>query len=130
MKKIAGMLRLDLAQYRELEAFAQFGSDLDAATQRQLARGERIVEMLKQGQYVPLPVEKQVLIIFAATHKEGFVMGLAPSLLGRFEEELFDFFEARHPDLIARIRDENGISEDLEKALVSAIRDFMGVFKA
>ncbi len=130
MKKIAGMLRLDLAQYRELEAFAQFGSDLDAATQKQLARGVRLVEVLKQGQYVPQPVEKQVLIIFVATHKEGFVMELEPSALVRFEQELFEFFDARHPELLARIRDEKKIVEDLEKAIVAAIKDFMGIFKS
>ncbi len=97
MKKVAGKLRLELAQYRELAAFAQFGSDLDKATQQQLARGARMTELLKQGQYVPLKVEKQVLIIFAGTN--GYVDNLPVESLGRYERELYAFVDARHADL-------------------------------
>ena len=97
MKKVAGKLRLELAQYRELAAFAQFGSDLDKATQQQLARGARMTELLKQGQYQPLSVEKQVLILFSVTN--GFADALPIESLGRYEQELYAFVEARHPEL-------------------------------
>ena len=93
MKAVAGKLRLELAQYRELAAFAQFGSDLDKATQQQLARGARLTELLKQGQYVPLPVEKQILILFAVTN--GFVDDLPIDSLGRYERDLYAL--RRHP---------------------------------
>ncbi|HEY7372705.1 MAG TPA: F0F1 ATP synthase subunit alpha [Polyangia bacterium] len=94
MKAVAGKLRLELAQYRELAAFAQFGSDLDKATQQQLARGARMTELLKQGQYVPLPVEKQILILFAVTN--GFVDNLPIDSLGRYERDLYAFVDSRH----------------------------------
>jgi F-type H+-transporting ATPase subunit alpha len=97
MKKVAGKLRLELAQYRELAAFAQFGSDLDKATQQQLARGARMTEVLKQVQYQPLPVAKQVLILFSVTN--GFVDALAIDSLARYERELYAFVDARHPEL-------------------------------
>jgi F-type H+/Na+-transporting ATPase subunit alpha len=98
MKKIAGKLRLELAQYRALAAFAQFGSDLDKATQQQLARGARITELLKQGQYVPMPVEKQVLILFAATN--GFVDALPVEALGRYEQELYAWVDKHQADVM------------------------------
>src|SRR5512144_1530117 len=101
MKAVAGKLRLELAQYRELAAFAQFGSDLDKATQQQLARGARMTELLKQGQYVPLPVEKQILILFAVTN--GFVDNLPIDVLGRYEKELYAFVDSRHGGLFAEI---------------------------
>jgi F-type H+-transporting ATPase subunit alpha len=101
MKKVAGKLRLELAQYRALAAFAQFGSDLDKATQQQLARGARITELLKQGQYVPLPVEKQVLILFAATN--GFVDSYPVESLGRYEKELYDFVDSKKADVMNEI---------------------------
>src|SRR5512144_1061702 len=101
MKAVAGKLRLELAQYRELAAFAQFGSDLDKATQQQLARGARMTELLKQGQYQPLPVEKQVLILFAVTN--GFVDNLPIDVLGRYEKELYAFVDSRHGGLFAEI---------------------------
>jgi F-type H+-transporting ATPase subunit alpha len=97
MRKVAGKLRLELAQYRALAAFAQFGADLDKATQQQLARGSRMTEMLKQGLHVPLSAEKQVLIIFAGT--SGFVDNLPLDALGRFERELYAFVDGRHPEL-------------------------------
>src|SRR5262245_19332505 len=101
MKAVAGKLRLELAQYRELAAFAQFGSDLDKATQQQLARGARMTELLKQGQYVPLPVEKQILILFAVTN--GFADALPVDALGRYERDLYAFVESRHAGLFAEI---------------------------
>ena len=102
MKKVAGMLRLELAQYRALAAFAQFGSDLDKATQQQLARGSRMTELLKQRQYAPLPVEKQVLILFAGAN--GFVDTLPLTALDRYEKEMYAFVEAKHPELLADLR--------------------------
>jgi F-type H+-transporting ATPase subunit alpha len=102
MKSVAGKLRLDLAQYRELAAFAQFGSDLDKATQQQLARGARMTEVLKQDQYQPLPVEKQVLILFSVTN--GFADSLPVESLRRYERELYAFAEARHPELLGELR--------------------------
>ena len=104
MKKVAGKLRLELAQYREMAAFAQFGSDLDKATQQQLARGARMTELLKQGQYQPLPVEKQVLILYAGTN--GFVDACPIEALGRYERELFAFVDARHPRAVDGARDQ------------------------
>ena len=102
MKAVAGKLRLELAQYRELAAFAQFGSDLDKATQQQLARGARMTEVLKQGQYQPLPVEKQVLILFAVT--SGFADALPIDSLQRYERELYAFVSARHKELWDEMR--------------------------
>ncbi|HXI09727.1 MAG TPA: F0F1 ATP synthase subunit alpha, partial [Thermodesulfobacteriota bacterium] len=107
MKSVAGTLRLELAQYRELAAFAQFGSDLDPATQKQLNRGQRLVEILKQGQYKPLPVEKQVLIIYAATN--GYVDSYPVSSLKKYEEELYAFFDTRHPEVINEIKTKKAI---------------------
>ncbi len=129
MKKVAGMLRLELAQYRELAAFAQFATDLDKATRRQLDKGARLVELLKQPQYRPLPVEKQVLIIFCGTAEEGFLMEYPVSAMGRFEAELFEFMDSKHPDLLAEIREKKDISDDLRKRLVAAIQEFKGFFK-
>src|SRR5262249_21123054 len=99
MKALAGTMRLDLAQYREMAAFAQFASDLDAKTRAQLERGARLVEVLKQGQYVPLDVAKQILIIFAAT--QGYVDEYPVSVLARYEQELYKYIEAKHPTLYA-----------------------------
>jgi F-type H+-transporting ATPase subunit alpha len=101
MKKVAGKLRLELAQYRALAAFAQFGSDLDKATQQQLARGARITELLKQGQYVPLPVEKQILVLFAATN--GFIDTLPVEVLGRYERELYAFADSQKRDFMKEL---------------------------
>ncbi len=108
MKKVAGTLRLDLAQYREMAAFAQFASDLDAATRAQLERGQRLTELLKQGQYVPLPVEKQVVIIYAGTN--GFVDKLPVDSLDEYEEELYRYIDEKHPDLWTEIREKREIS--------------------
>jgi F-type H+-transporting ATPase subunit alpha len=126
MRQVAGTLRLDLAQYRELAAFAQFGSDLDAATQRQLARGSRMVEVLKQKQYEPLPVEKQVLIIYAATN--GFLDDLPESAISHFEHELFAYVEGKHHSLLKDIASQRELSDDLKRRIASAIEEFKQVF--
>ncbi len=128
MKQVAGTLRLDLAQYREMQAFAQFASDLDAATQRQLANGERMTEILKQKQYSPLPVEKQVLIIYAGTN--GYVQSLSTDLISRYEEELFEFVEARHPDVLASIRTAKKIDDKNEPGIKAALEAFTAQFQA
>ena len=129
MKKVAGTLRLELAQFREMEAFAQFASDLDPATQRQLARGSRLVEILKQPQYKPLPAEKQVLIIFAATAKEGFIVDYPLDALARYEQELYEFFDIQHKGLLDEIRTTGKIEDDLRDKLVKALTDFKSVFR-
>jgi F-type H+/Na+-transporting ATPase subunit alpha len=128
MKQVAGTLRLDLAQYREMAAFAQFGSDLDQATQRQLSRGSRLVELLKQGQYEPLPVEKQILVIFAGTN--GFVDELPVTALKKYEQELYSFVESKHPDIFADILKKRELDNDLRSKLTKALEEFKGIFKA
>jgi F-type H+-transporting ATPase subunit alpha len=128
MKQVAGTLRLSLAQYREMAAFAQFGSDLDKATQMQLARGERLVEILKQAQYQPLPVEKQVLIIFAANN--GFLDEYPVASLKRYETEMNSFFDTRKSDIIAEIRDKKAIDDDLKAKIIAALNEFKKEFTA
>ncbi len=128
MKQVAGSLRLDLAQYREMAAFAQFGSDLDKATQAQLARGSRLVEILKQPQYRPLPVEKQILIIFAGTG--GFLEIYPESALQRYEEELLKFVEGQHADVLKEIKEKRTIDAGLEKKIKDILEAFKGKFKA
>jgi len=128
MKSVAGTLRLELAQYRELAAFAQFGSDLDPATQKQLNRGGKLVEILKQGQYKPLPVEKQVLVVYAATN--GYVDSYPNSALKRYEDELIAFMESRHPEIIEEIRTKKAIDNDLKARLNKALEDLKGLFVA
>jgi F-type H+-transporting ATPase subunit alpha len=127
MKQVAGSLRLDLAQYREMAAFAQFGSDLDKATQAQLTRGSRLVEILKQPQYKPLPVEKQILVIFAGT--SGALDQYPESALQRYEAELFAFVEGRYPDVLATVREKRTIAPDLEKKVKDILEEFKGKFK-
>jgi len=128
MKQVAGTLRLELAQYREMAAFAQFGSDLDQATQRQLNRGSRLVELLKQGQYQPLPVEKQILIIFAGTN--GFVDELPLTALKKYEQELYSFVESRHPDVLAEVLKKRELDGDLRAKITKTLEEFKGVFKS
>jgi F-type H+-transporting ATPase subunit alpha len=128
MKQVAGTLRLELAQYREMAAFAQFGSDLDAATQKQLNRGARLVELLKQGQYQPLAVEQQVVIIYAGTN--GYVDDLPVAALKRYEQELFAFISSRHPDVFADILQKRELDGDLRGKLNKVLEEFKGVFKA
>ena len=128
MKSVAGTLRLDLAQYRELEAFAKFGSDLDKATLSQLTRGERMVEILKQNQYVPMDVEKQIAIIFAAS--KGQLDDLDIKEISDFETGLLEYLDANASDSLASIVNEGTISEDTGEKLEKAISDFKVGFKA
>ncbi|MFA6467741.1 MAG: F0F1 ATP synthase subunit alpha [Bacteroidota bacterium] len=128
MKKVAGRLRLELAQYRELEAFAKFGSDLDKATQQQLRRGARLVELLKQGQYVPLPVEKQVVMIYLGTN--GFLDELPVDKIQQFEKEYLQMFELKHKDLLAAIAEKKDLTDDIAKQIQSITKNFMTTFKA
>src|SRR3954465_594017 len=125
MKKIAGKLRLELAQYRALAAFAQFGSDLDKATQQQLARGARMGELLKQGQYQPLAVERQVLILFAVTN--GFVDTLPIDSLGRYERDLYAFVDARHPELWAELKAKGNNGKAWDE-LTASMKTVLGAF--
>ncbi|MBE5889584.1 MAG: F0F1 ATP synthase subunit alpha [Lachnospiraceae bacterium] len=127
MKKIAAPIRVELAQYRELAAFAQFGSELDAATTEQLAQGARIREMLKQPQYKPMPVEKQVVIIYAATKK--YLLDVPVEDILRFESELFDFVETKYPEILESIKTKKEIDEATEEALVKAIEECKASFK-
>ena len=126
MKKVAGTLRLDLAQYRELEAFAKFGSDLDKSTLEQLTRGERMVEILKQNQYVPMAVEKQVAIIFAAS--KGYLDDIDVEKVADFEAGLFEYLDANASDQLKAIKDEGTISDENSDALDKAISDFKNSF--
>jgi F-type H+-transporting ATPase subunit alpha len=126
MRAVAGTLRLDLAQYRELAAFAQFGSDLDKATQNQLARGERLVEILKQGQYKPMPVERQVVTVYAAT--QGLCDDIPTKQLQRFEHELSDFLDRKYPQIFSEISSKKVLSDDLKKTMTDAVKDFKTVF--
>ncbi|MDP6033369.1 MAG: F0F1 ATP synthase subunit alpha [Candidatus Marinimicrobia bacterium] len=128
MKKVAGTLRLDLAQYRELEAFAKFGSDLDKNTQAQLTRGERMVEILKQGQYAPVNVEKQVAVIFAAS--KGYIDGVDVDKVAEYESGLFDYLEANRGDDLKELAAEGVISDEMEKRLENSIGDFTKGFTA
>jgi F-type H+/Na+-transporting ATPase subunit alpha len=122
MRQVAGTLRLDLAQYRELAAFAQFGSDLDKTSQAQLNRGKRLVEVLKQGQYQPLPVEKQVLIVYAGTN--GFLDDIEIPRIRAFEAELYKFVENAHPGLLAKIREKKILDDALKGEIGTALKEF------
>ncbi|MFQ5802500.1 MAG: F0F1 ATP synthase subunit alpha [Candidatus Methylomirabilales bacterium] len=128
MRQVAGRLRLDLAQYRELAAFAQFGSELDKATQAQLSRGERMVEILKQDQFVPLPVERQILIIFAGVN--GYVDDLPVEAIRSFEQGLSRFVEASYLEVYKELNEKKVISEDLRQKMEHAVREYMEEFKA
>src|SRR5881296_3172972 len=128
MRQVAGRLRLDLAQYREMAAFAQFGSDLDQATQRQLNRGSRLVELLKQGQYEPLPVEKQVVIIFAGTN--GLLDDVPVDAVREFETFFHGWLERKQPQILAEIRDKREISDALRETLTKAVNDAKAEFMA
>jgi F-type H+/Na+-transporting ATPase subunit alpha len=128
MKQVAGTLRLDLAQYRELAAFAQFGSDLDKATLAQLNRGQRMVELLKQDQYSPLPVEQQILVIFAGTN--GFVDEVPVEAVKKFEQELLRFAVSKHQALLGDIKSKKQIDDDLKARIKSAIEEFKKTFTA
>jgi F-type H+-transporting ATPase subunit alpha len=127
MKQVAGTLKLELAQFRELEAFAAFASDLDKATQAQLARGRRLVEMLKQAQYSPYPVEKQVAMIFAATN--GFVDHISEGDVRRFEKELMEFLDTKYNKILSAIRDKKQLDDEIRRDLKSALEEFKAAFR-
>jgi len=127
MKQVAGTLRLDLAQFRELEAFAAFGSDLDAATQKQLTRGERLVEILNQPQYQPLSLEKQVSILFAGT--KGFLDKYPVNVLAKYEAGLYTFLEERYPQILSEIKEKKEISEELDADMKKALSAYDEEFK-
>ena len=126
MKQVAGRIKLDLAQYREMAAFSQFASDLDAATQRLLARGSRLTELLKQPQFAPMPVEEQVVSIFAGTR--GYLDRIEVGGVTRFETALLGELRANHPELLDAIRAEKEVSAEVEKHLVGFLDDFVKTF--
>ena len=128
MKSVAGTLRLDLAQYRELEAFAKFGSDLDKNTQAQLTRGERMVEILKQGQYVPMKVENQVAVIFAVS--KGYLDDIPVEKVSEYESGLLDYLEANNKKDLESLVAEGNISDEMSKSLEKSISDFTKGFSA
>ncbi len=128
MKQVAGSLKLDLAQYRELAAFTQFGSDLDEATKRQLNRGEKMVELLKQGQYEPMPVARQVMIIWVGGR--GYFDDIDTEKIGKFQQEFFKFCDQKYPDIEHSLASEKKISEELEKKLKTAVEQFKAQFTA
>jgi F-type H+-transporting ATPase subunit alpha len=127
MKKVAGTLRTEMAQYRELEAFAQFGSDLDKATQRQINRGRRLVEVLKQPQYNPIPAEKEVMMLFAAAN--GYLDEWPEKAVSEYESRMLDNIESRHPDLLKRIKESGDINDELEEELINALNEFKAEFR-
>jgi F-type H+-transporting ATPase subunit alpha len=127
MKQVAGTLRLDMAQFRELEAFAAFGSDLDASTQKQLTRGQRLVEILKQPQYQPLSMEKQVTILYAGTR--GFLDDLPIDVLAKYEAGLYKFIEDRFPQVFEGLNEKQEITDDLDKLMGEALTAYGDEFK-
>ncbi len=126
MKSVAGRIKLELAQYREMAAFAQFGSDLDAATQRLLARGARLTELLKQGQYSPLPIDEQVVAIYAGVR--GYLDSVAVEQIGRFEQELLSEIRGSHSDILSDIRDSGQLSDETDKKLAAVLDEFVKKF--
>ncbi len=126
MKKISAPIRTELAQYRELAAFAQFGSELDADTREKLAQGERIKEVLKQGQYKPMPVEYQVLIIYVVTRR--FLLDVPVDRIGDFENEFFEYIKTSYPEIPESIKSSKELSEEMEEKLKKAIQDFKADF--
>ena len=130
MKKVAGTLRLELAQYRQMASFAQFATDLDKATKRQLDKGARMMELLKQRQYRPEAVERQIVSLFAASADEGFLMDVAIPDVGRFEHDLLDFIDARHSDIFTDIREKKVLDDAIRARLVAAINEFKALFNS
>jgi F-type H+-transporting ATPase subunit alpha len=128
MKQVAGTLRLSMAQYRELAAFAQFGSDLDKATQAQLARGQRLVEVLKQGQYSPIPVERQVIMIFAGTG--GFLDDVAVKDVREFERAFNGYLDLHQKDLLKDLAEKQALDDDIKARLTKAFQAFKPEFAA
>ena len=127
-KQVSGTLRLDLAQYRELQAFAQFASDLDESSRKQLERGQRMVEVLKQPPYSPLAVEKQVVIIFAGT--KGYLDDIPTVAVTKFEAELYPYIEAKYPEIFEQIRTKKALDKEIEELLHKALKDFKATFAA
>ena len=127
MKKVAGSIKLELAQYREMAAFAQFASDMDASTQQLLARGSRLVELLKQPQYSPLPMEEQVVSIYAGVN--GYLDAIDVNKISRFENDLMNLIKGSYKDLLKSIRDEQSLSDKTEEKLKKAIEEFMKTFE-
>jgi F-type H+-transporting ATPase subunit alpha len=127
MKQVAGSLRLDLAQYRELAAFAQFGSELDKSTQQQLNRGIRLVEILKQPQYQPLPLEKQVSILYAGTR--GFLDKYPVDVIASYESQLHSFMESKYADVLADIKEKKEFTPDLDAKMKAILEDFDAIFQ-
>jgi len=128
MKQVAGSLRLDLAQYRELEAFAQFATELDESTRKQLIRGEKLSELLKQGQYVPMEVEDQVAVVFAGVN--GYLDDIPTQSINKFEKEFLQFLKSNRPSILETIKTKQKIDDDLDKELRKAIEDFKAAFQA
>jgi F-type H+/Na+-transporting ATPase subunit alpha len=128
MKQVAGSMKLELAQFRALEAFAAFASDLDKASQMQLARGRRLVEMLKQGQYSPIKVEEQITMIFAASN--GYIDSIPETDVQRYEKEVIEFLKQKYAAIISDIADKKALSDDNKKALVNALKEFAAIFKS
>ena len=126
MKKIAAPIRVELAQFRELQSFAQFGSELDAATKEQLDQGARIQEMLKQPQYQPMPVEKQVVIIYAATKK--YLLDIPVEEVQSFEKGLLEYMDANYGNILSALRQEKALTEDIEKGIVEAVTAYKAVY--
>lgn len=127
MKQVAGTLKLELAQFRELEAFAAFASDLDKATQAQLSRGRRLVEILKQPQYSPYSASQQVVMIFAATN--GYIDGIPESEVSRYESELIEFLNQKYKNVIQLLEEHKAIKEDVKAAMTEALVEFAAVFR-
>ena len=127
MKQVAGTLKLELAQFRALEAFAAFASDLDKASQQQLSRGRRLVELLKQGQYSPFNVVDQVISIFAATN--GYLDSVPESEVRRYEKEMLEFMHQKHQSVVAEIAKEKQVKDTTKKALVDALVEFKAIFE-
>jgi F-type H+-transporting ATPase subunit alpha len=128
IKQVSGNLRLDLASYRELQAFAQFASDLDEHSRHQLERGQRMVEILKQPPYAPIPVENQVVIIYAGTH--GYLDDIPASSVTKFEQEFYPFMEAKYASILESIRNQKKLESDTEEELKKALEDFKSQFVA
>ena len=127
MRKVGGSLRLDMAMFRELEAFAQFGSELDKSTQKQLSRGRRLVEVLKQPQYQPIPAEKEIMILFAGAY--GYLDEWPTEAVGEYEKQMLEFMDTSHSDLLSEIKEKGDISDDLEEKLNKALDAFKTIFQ-
>lgn len=128
MKQVAGSIKLELAQFRALEAFAAFASDLDKASQNQLARGRRLVEVLKQGQYQPMKVEEQIAMVYAATN--GYVDSFPETEVGRYEKEMLEFLKQKYPAILKEISEKKAVSDDLKKEMINALKEFGAIFKS